>query len=50
MLDRVFSSIESMIDNVKLHEPFFSSDDNIITFDLLYDSHITTWKECYFDY
>ena len=38
MLDFVFSSIECMIDNVKVREPFSSCDRNIITFDLLYDS------------
>ena len=37
-----------MIDNVKVSEPFSSSDHSIITLDLLYDSHISTWKEHYF--
>ena len=45
VLDIVSSSIEFMIENVNVCEPFSSSDHNIITFDLLYDSHITTWKE-----
>ena len=41
---------ECMIDNAKMREPFSFSDHNIITFDLLYDSQMTTWKEYYFDY
>ena len=49
-MDLVFLSNECMIDNVKVREPFSSSDHNIITFDLSYVSHITTWKEYYFDY
>ena len=40
MLDIVFSSIECMIDSVKVCEPFSSSDHNIVSFDVLYDSHI----------
>ena len=48
--DLIYISIECMIDNVKVREPFSSSVHNIITFDLLYDSQITTWKEYYFDY
>ena len=39
-----------MIDNVKVREPFSFSDHNSITFDLLHDSKITTWKEHCFDY
>ena len=50
MLDLVVSSIECMIGNDEVCEPFSSSDHNIIIFDLLYDSLITTWKEYYFDY
>ena len=50
MLDRVFSSIECMIGKVKVRGPFSSSDNNIITLDMLYDPQITTWKEYYFDY
>ena len=50
VLDLVFTSIECMTDNVKVGEPFSSSDHNVITFYLLYDSHISTWKEYYFDY
>ena len=38
-----------MIDDVTVGEALSSSDYNIITFNLLYDSH-TTWKEYYFDY
>ena len=38
-----------MIDNVKVCEPF-SHSYHIMTFDLLYDSNITTWNEYYFDY
>ena len=50
VLDLVFSSIECMIGNVEVREPFSSSDHNIITFDLLYDSLITTWEEYYLNY
>ena len=50
MLDLVFSSIECMIDDVKVREPFSSSDHNIVTFDLLYEVHITTWTEYCSDY
>ena len=50
MLDLVFSSIECMIGNVNVSEPFSSSHHNIITFDMLYDSQITTWEEYSFDY
>ena len=50
MLDLVFSLIDCMIDKAEMCEPFSSSDHNIITFDLLYDSCIATWKEYYFDY
>ena len=50
MLDLFFSSIECMIDKVEVREPFSSSDHDVITFDLLYDSQITTWKEYCFDY
>ena len=39
-----------MIDNVKVCEPFSSSEHNVITFDLLHDSRVTSWKDCYFDY
>ena len=39
-----------MIDDVKVCEHFSSSDHNIMTSDLLYDSHITTLKEHFFDY
>ena len=39
-----------MIGNAKVREPFCSSDHSIITFYLLYDSHITTWKEYYLNY
>ena len=50
MLNLVFSSIECMIGNVEVCEPFSYSDYNIMTLDLSYVSHITTWKEYYFDY
>ena len=50
VLNPVFSSLECMIDNFKVCELFSSSDRNIMTFDMLCDSHITTWKEYYFDY
>ena len=50
MLDIIFSSIECMIDNAEVREPFSSSDYNIVTFDLLCDSQITTWKGYFSDY
>ena len=50
VLNLVLSSIDCMIDDVKMCEPFSSSDHNIITLDQLYDSHITTWKEYCFNY
>ena len=50
VLNLVFTLIECMIDNVKMCEPFSSSDHNFITFDLLYDCHMTIWREYCFDY
>jgi hypothetical protein len=50
ILDLVFTSNESLIDNLMVCEPFGSSDHNLIKFDIMAPSSDTTWNPYFRDF